>query len=231
MIGLGIAGWLWFVAAGTARRLPQSGGNYNCVWPQEGGDYNFSWPQQGGNFNNSWPQQDGNYNSWPQEGGNYSFVPQEGGYSDLLQQGGYSEPPQQGGYRDWPQEGGYRDLPQEGGMEFDSKLLGKPQAFSGKDEEWADWSFTTRAYLDCLDESMSDALDLVTAGDRPLVLSAMSAPDPANSRKVYYILAQLLRGPPLLQLRQTEKGNGFLCWRKLHERDTIRKRRFERTPY
>ena len=87
-------------------------------------------------------------------------------------------------------------------MEVDSRLLGKPPPFHGRDDEWGDWAFQTRAYLDCLEEGMPDALDLIEAtGDRPLVLTAMSPANQANSRKVYYVLAQLLRGHPLLILR------------------------------
>ena len=40
-----------------------------------------------------------------------------------------------------------------GTMDLDQRLLGRPSKFDGKDGEWNDWVFTTRAYLDTVDEA------------------------------------------------------------------------------
>ena len=59
-------------------------------------------------------------------------------------------------------------------MDVDHRLLGKPPAFHGRDEEWADWVFATRAYLETLSEDIGDKLGVVHNDGRRLVLSHMS---------------------------------------------------------
>ena len=101
-------------------------------------------------------------------------------------------------------------------MEVDARLLGRPPKFDGSENAWPDWSFQVRAYLETVHGDMGNHLDLVQASpDTPLVLSGMNPSSIANAKKLYYILAMLLSGSPLLTLKQVEKGNGFECWRQL----------------
>ena len=103
-------------------------------------------------------------------------------------------------------------------MELDARLLGKPPRFGGSETEWADWSFQARAYMDLLDNEIADALDQAEAAGRAVPLHTLRAELQESSRKVYFVMAMLLHGPPLLLLRSVERGNGFEAWRRLRER-------------
>ena len=103
-------------------------------------------------------------------------------------------------------------------MELDQRLLCRPSKFGGKDGDWNDWVFTTRAYLDTVDEANPDALDEIESTDKEIKLPSMSTKCREASRKTYFVLIMLLTGPPLLQLRSVERGNGYEAWRRLHER-------------
>ena len=104
-------------------------------------------------------------------------------------------------------------------MEVDARLLGRPAKFDGAEGSWSDWSFQLRAYAETLDSSMGVLLDAGEA-QPDAVLSMANFPDQAqaNSKKLYYVLAMLLTGSPLLILKKTERGNGFEAWRQLRNR-------------
>ena len=102
--------------------------------------------------------------------------------------------------------------------ELDARLLGRPPRFGGAEAEWADWVFQTRAYFDTLGDEVPTALDAAETAGRAVPLVTLRAPLQDASRKVYYVLAMLLHGPPLLMLRGVERGNGLEAWRLLKER-------------
>ena len=72
------------------------------------------------------------------------------------------------------------------------------------------------AYIETLGEGVADSLREVLVQNRPLALVGMSEENRADARKIYFVLIMILKGPPLLLLRQTEKGNGYEAWRRLH---------------
>ena len=103
-------------------------------------------------------------------------------------------------------------------MEIDSKLLGRPPLFDGSEAAWADWQFQTRAYFETLDSDVSDSLEMCELATGEIPFARLNDPAKAAARKVFYILAQLLKGPALLELRRVERGNGLECWRLLRNR-------------
>ena len=103
-------------------------------------------------------------------------------------------------------------------MDVDSRLLGKPPVFTGKDSDWADWCFSTQAYLETLGDGVADCIKTVLEQNRLLSLAGMRAGSQADAREIYFVLIMILKGPPLLLLRQVEKGNGYEAWRRLHDR-------------
>jgi hypothetical protein len=103
-------------------------------------------------------------------------------------------------------------------MEVHAKLIGRPSRFNGNEAAWADWLFQTRAYLEVMDTDISDALGLVDAATDEIQSQRLSAENKGAAHNVFYILAQLLRGPALLELRRVERGNGLERWRLLSAR-------------
>ena len=65
---------------------------------------------------------------------------------------------------------------------------------------------------------MPQALDRAEAATQPIHMSALNELSQNVSRKIFLVLTVLLKGPPLLVLRQCERGNGVECWRLLHIR-------------
>ncbi len=100
--------------------------------------------------------------------------------------------------------------------EVDARLLGRPPKFDGAEAHWPDWSSQLRAYAETMGDDMGAQLDTIEAApDRALTLGALSAEVQANSRRLYYVLARLLSGGPLLlPLKKRERGNGLECWRQ-----------------
>ena len=95
-------------------------------------------------------------------------------------------------------------------MEFDAKMLGCPSVFDGSEAAWSDWSFQTRAYLETLSEDVATALELLSRQVGEVVFQKLSAQMQAASRKVFYVLIRLLRGPALLELKRVEQWVGML---------------------
>ena len=97
------------------------------------------------------------------------------------------------------------------GVDYDARLLGRPSTFDGSEVAWGDWNFQARAYLETLSPYMSDTLDLAEQSPDPLSLVRLTAEAKVASKQLFYVLANLLKGPAMLELRRCEKGNGLEC--------------------
>ena len=102
--------------------------------------------------------------------------------------------------------------------ELDARLLGRPPRFGGSEAEWQDWSFQARAYLDTLSPTTGEAIEGAETAGRPVPARGLRVEHQEASRKIFYVLAMLLHGPPLLLLRSVERGNGLEAWRLLKDR-------------
>ena len=100
-------------------------------------------------------------------------------------------------------------------LDIDHRLLGRPSQFSGGEEAWSDWSFQTRAYFSTLDATLDELMEASEGRVQPLLLTALTAEQKSVSRKTYFVLAMLLKGPALLILKRCERSNGLECWRML----------------
>ena len=47
-------------------------------------------------------------------------------------------------------------------MSIDTRILGRPEKFSGKDEDWKDWKFDLMNYLGAINSTYHDVLEAVT---------------------------------------------------------------------
>ena len=96
--------------------------------------------------------------------------------------------------------------------------LGRPAMFDGDEEQWPEWSFQARSYLSLLGDNVAEDLVTVENLDEEPPLSDMSDLRRALSRKCFYALTMLVRGPPLGILRQIEDSHGYEAWRRLPKR-------------
>ena len=103
-------------------------------------------------------------------------------------------------------------------METELMRLGRPPPFEGEEEKWAEWAFQARAYLSLLGDVVADDLAAAEQVDEEPPMSDMGDRSRVMSRKCFYALTMLVRGPPLGILRQIENANGYEAWRRLVRR-------------
>jgi hypothetical protein len=99
---------------------------------------------------------------------------------------------------------------------IDTRSLGKPGAFSGREEDWAAWAFSFEAYSGLVHEElpvlMTAAEDLT---DEPELVN-MNPDQTHLSRALFAILVHLCsKGRALNIMMRTEKNNGLAAWRRL----------------
>ena len=81
-----------------------------------------------------------------------------------------------------------------GALDVDPRLIGRPPTFDGSEAAWQDWAFQTRAYLEVIDNSVAEALELVDVQVGEIEFARLSAANKGAARRVYSILTQLLKG-------------------------------------
>lgn len=98
---------------------------------------------------------------------------------------------------------------------FDQRSLGKPEVFSGKDEDWETWSFLCVPFASLLSDDaeklMKDGVSVMAAAS----LEGMSESARATARKLYCVLVPSLCGKALSVAHGIERNNGFAVWRSL----------------
>ena len=103
-------------------------------------------------------------------------------------------------------------------MEGELLRLGRPPHFEGREEEWTDWTFQAKAFLSLVGDSVGQDLENAALLTVPVNMADMTETRQTHSRKVFYMLTMLLKGPPLSLLRQVPDSNGYDAWRQLHRR-------------
>ncbi len=99
----------------------------------------------------------------------------------------------------------------------DTRILGKPAPFTGKDAAWKEWEFVFRAFLVTLDEAYRNELAQARMVQEEIVNETLSGPAQARSVQLYYMLCLQCKGPALELCRAVTEGQGYECWRKLHD--------------
>ena len=104
-----------------------------------------------------------------------------------------------------------------------------PQKFSGRFEDWEDWSWTFTTYMNMLEPSLATFMNSVK--DMPLEVTdddlkvdgddATSSSRLVFSRKLHYMLALMTDDAAKLIVRQNVGGNGFETWRLLCQKFTL----------
>ena len=107
-----------------------------------------------------------------------------------------------------------------------------PDRFSGQPSDWEEWSWNFKAYLAMFDSTSVSTLERIeenptreiTDDDMTVMLDALDVDQEATakrvlfSRKLHYLLAQLVKESARLVVRQNVESNGFETWRRLYNR-------------
>ena len=109
---------------------------------------------------------------------------------------------------------GYRRPPAFSPL-IDTRMLTKPKAFSGRDEDWASWAVVTRAYCGALDPRLLQEMTAVESAIGLQDNAGMNEEQQRRSCTLYYLLAMLVDGRSQSMVTNCPVGLGFELWRRL----------------
>ena len=109
------------------------------------------------------------------------------------------------------------------GHDEDVLRLSRPPSFSGKEDDWTEWSFVMRSYLMVQGEEIAAMMEAaeeaagpdisMTAIERSLRAGGVQA-----TKKMFHMLVMTVKGSALGVLRGILQQNGALAWRALMKR-------------
>ena len=121
---------------------------------------------------------------------------------------------------------------------FTGKLrLPLPETFSGNPADWEEWSWNFEAYISMFEVgavTLMEQAEVRTAAQGDFtdvdLNVTLDTGDPdleatANrvlfSRKLHYLISQLVKDSAKLVVRQNEDSNGFETWRRLYKKFSL----------
>ena len=103
----------------------------------------------------------------------------------------------------------------------DLQKLGKPPIYSGKEDEWNEWSFVMKSYMSLLSTHvpalLTGAENPVTSPDMSIatIRATLTEDGVTAAKKLFHVLVMNVRGPALAVIRGITDMNGALAWRAL----------------
>ena len=103
----------------------------------------------------------------------------------------------------------------------DLQKLGKPPMYSGKEDEWNEWSFVMKSYVSLLSTHVPA---LLTGAENPVaspdmsiatIRATLTEDGVTAAKKLFHVLVMNVRGPALAVIRGITDMNGALAWRAL----------------
>ena len=100
---------------------------------------------------------------------------------------------------------------------IDTRAYGRLRTFSGKEEDWATWSFVARSYLDLLSQQFRDLMLKAETVDSAasISLAGMNQTARTHSWTLFNVLTQSVEGRALSVMMNSEPGNGLQAWRMM----------------
>ena len=95
----------------------------------------------------------------------------------------------------------------------DTRLLGKPENFSGDPQKYPGWSFKLKAYLGAIDVRYQALMAHVEQSSGPLLNVGLSPEEAQLSTQLYYVLVMLSSGAALDKCHNAGVNEGFETWR------------------
>ena len=97
----------------------------------------------------------------------------------------------------------------------DTRVLGKPRNFSGKDEDWTGWVTIFRAYAGAIDNQLLADMQRAEVQLQPVANAHLEPAQAQRSAQLYYILALLCEGRAQTKVSNMMMGEGLELWRQL----------------
>ena len=96
----------------------------------------------------------------------------------------------------------------------DTRLMGKPKNFNGKEDDWHQWATTTTAYAGAISERLLFLMDETESAENAANAALEKEVDKELSTQLYSILAMLLEGKAADKVTLVGRGPGLLLWRQ-----------------
>jgi hypothetical protein len=96
----------------------------------------------------------------------------------------------------------------------DTRVIGKPEQYSGDPMKFADWSFKMRAYLGAVDQRYQTELQTTESSSVAMLNATMTQEQVGLSTQLYYILVMTTSGPALDKCHNAGVNEGFEAWRQ-----------------
>ena len=100
---------------------------------------------------------------------------------------------------------------------IDTRAYGRLRTFSGKEEDWATWSFVARSYLDLLSQQFRDLMLKAETVDTAasITLTGMNQNARTHSWTLFNVLTQSVEGRALSVMMNSGAGGGLQAWRMM----------------
>ena len=98
-----------------------------------------------------------------------------------------------------------------------------PEAFNGDHEKFEDFAFKFKAYMNLESSEYDRLFNFAEVNDQPITDDDFTVDGVVNqmnvdlSKKLNFMLIQVLQGPPMNLIKQTRNMHGFENWRILHQ--------------
>ena len=96
----------------------------------------------------------------------------------------------------------------------DIKIIGKPERFTGRYEDWSDFKFKLVNYMTAIDLNYRLELEHVSTTLTEIIETALSTDDQRmRSASLYTVLASICTGEALKICKKVRSGSGFEIFR------------------
>jgi len=100
------------------------------------------------------------------------------------------------------------------GALVDTRVLGKPDHFSGDATKFADWSFKLKAYMAAIDHRYQSCFAIAESSAAPVLIVNLDPAEAALSTQLYYVLVMLVTETALNKCHNAGINEGFERWRQ-----------------
>ena len=102
---------------------------------------------------------------------------------------------------------------------IDTRVLGKPSQFHGKDKDFPEFKHGLIAYLGCLSPDLPEMMEQSAAQANPIEVTRLNDAASKLTKQLYFVLSMLCKGKALRILKKVEKQqHGLEGWRLLMRR-------------
>ena len=97
----------------------------------------------------------------------------------------------------------------------DTRVMSKPENFSGKQEDWTSWSLGLRAFVGALSPRMLELLKRAEDPAESIDRVDLDPGDDVLDSQLYYVIVMLIKGCKANLIETIDAGEGLQIWRRL----------------